>query len=58
MPNLSTERKNPSVLRKVKLSKKPQAPTLTKVLPMNPFANWIMPPEPKQYIKHKDRDCL
>jgi hypothetical protein len=55
MPNLSPERKTPPLLRKVKVSKKYLAPKLTKVLPMNPFANWIMPPEPRQYIKHKDR---
>jgi hypothetical protein len=58
MPEISPEKNKPSISRKVIISNKYVAPTLTKVLPINPFANWNMPPQEKQYIKHRDRDCL
>lgn len=37
----------------------PAAPTFTKIVPINPFASWIMPPRQAPYIKPKERgDCL
>jgi hypothetical protein len=58
MQQLSTPKKTMLPHRKHKLRKEPKAPALTKVLPINPFASWNMPPEARGYIKAKDRDCL
>jgi hypothetical protein len=58
MSNISTEKKLHLPHRKLNVGKKSTAPKLAKVLPINPFANWIMPPAPKSYLKAKDRDCL
>jgi hypothetical protein len=42
-----------------KLPAAPKAPVLTKIVPINPFANWIMPPRTAPYIKPKETgDCL
>lgn len=36
-----------------------KAPVLTKIVPINPFARWIMPPREAPYLKPKERpDCF
>ncbi|KIC96288.1 hypothetical protein [Flavihumibacter solisilvae] len=34
------------------------APTLTKVVNINPFAGWTMPQTPGGYIKGREKDCF
>jgi hypothetical protein len=50
--------KNLEAPAKRKRRSKENVPTLSKVVPMNPFADWKMPPVPKPYIKSKAQDCL
>ncbi|WP_046368161.1 hypothetical protein [Flavihumibacter petaseus] len=67
MANLSTEKKTMvhHISRKKRsgavskgIPAKPTAPSLTKIVPINPFASWNMPKHESGYIKHKDNTCL
>ncbi len=44
--------------RKAVESRPPATNSLTKIVPINPFASWNMPRHETRYLKPKDRDCL